>query len=210
MCAIQLNLFVSMAIIECENICLSYDQQEVFEDFNLKIEEGDFVCVSGESGKGKTTLLKLIQGFEVPLKGRVRIDGEELNEKTVHELRNKMVWVPQNINLPVTNGANLVELLDIKGNVKQVGNYLRLLGLNNEILKKDFAEISGGQKQRIVIATCLSIDRPIIVLDEPTSSLDETTTMMLVDTLKGLNGKTIVSASHNKTWKRHVDMIIEL
>ena len=164
----------------------------------------------GESGKGKTTLLKLIQGFELPDEGEIWVDGELLGEESVLALRNKMVWIPQNIHLPVANGEKLLELLELNNHQDQVAMYLQQLGLPRDILKKDFAEISGGQKQRIIIAICLCIERPIIMMDEPTSSLDETSIHLLLETLRGLKNKTIISASHNKTWMKQADSIIAL
>ncbi|MGQ1786198.1 MULTISPECIES: ABC transporter ATP-binding protein [unclassified Saccharicrinis] len=197
-------------MIECKNISLSFDKLEVFKRFNLKIERGESVCISGESGKGKSTLLKLLQGFELVNEGTVIVAGDELNEKSVGQIRNKIVWVPQNINLPVKNGNELMGLLQIGDQKEKVLTFLKQLGVDARNLGKDFSDVSGGQKQRIIIAICLCLNKEIIFLDEPTSSLDEHSVRLLVSTVKSLKGKTIVSASHNKIWLQSVDRVIEL
>ncbi len=197
-------------MIECKNISLSFDEHEVFKQFNLKIERGESVCLSGESGKGKSTLLKLLQGFELISDGSVRIAGEELTEKTVRQIRGEITWIPQNVNLPVKNATELMELLQIEENKEQVFQYLKQLGVDKKNFNKEFSEISGGQKQRIIIAICLCLNNEIILLDEPTSSLDENSIQLLIKTIQSLKGKTIVSASHNQSWLQSVDRIIEL
>ncbi|GAF03892.1 ATP-binding cassette domain-containing protein [Saccharicrinis fermentans] len=153
-------------MIECNNISLCFDKQEVFKDFNLKIERGESVCISGESGKGKSTLLKVLQGFELVNKGKVMVDGCELNEKNVAQIRKKITWIPQNVNLPVKNSKALLELLELEDQQEKVFSFFKQLGVETENFYKNFDEVSGGQKQRMVIAICLCLDREILFLDE--------------------------------------------
>ena len=160
-------------MIECKNIFLSYGDLKVYSDFNMNIQSGENVCLSGDSGKGKSTLLKLIQGYTTPQKGLITVNNIELNAKTVQQIRNQIIWIPQNIYLPVNNGYELLDLMNLSENAEKVKDLLYQLGLDKKIINQDFKEISGGQKQRVVIAICLSLDRPIILMDEPTSALDE-------------------------------------
>ena len=197
-------------MIECKNISLSYEDLNIFEGFSFSISKGESVCFSGESGKGKSTLLKLLLGFELPDNGQIFIDNELLNEKTIHEIREKITWIPQNINLPVRNGEELIEMLHITNSENKISNLLSSVNLESSILKKDFLDISGGQKQRIIIAICLSINKDLIFLDEPTSSLDENSIQILIKMIQSLKGKTIVSTSHNVTWLNSVDRVIQL
>ena len=121
-----------------------------------------------------------------------------------------MAWIPQNINLPVNNGEALIELMNLSEYNSLLHHFLDKLDLNANFLKKDFSKISGGQKQRIVISTVLSLQRPIVLMDEPTSSLDEKSIKRLVEVIESLNDTTILAASHNKTWLDHSDNVIAL
>ncbi|WP_075590241.1 ABC transporter ATP-binding protein [Labilibacter marinus] len=197
-------------MIECKNISLSFEDHLVFKDFNLKIEKGESVCISGDSGKGKSTLLKLMQGFELIDEGSIVIDDIQQSESTIQTIRNKITWIPQNINLPVKNGIELMELLHVEDEKEQVYGFLKQLGVDENNFIKDFTEISGGQKQRIIIAICLSLDNEIILMDEPTSSLDENSIQLLIQLIQNLKRKTIVSASHNASWLKSVDRVISL
>ncbi len=197
-------------MIKFDNISLSFQGKVIFNDFNATVQKGKCFSISGESGRGKSTLLKLVQGYVSPDNGKILIDEEEINHKTIHSLRKKMAWIPQNINLPVNNGEDLIDLLSISEQRDKVQAFLGKLDLDSDILKKDFSKISGGQNQRIVISAVLSLNRPIVLMDEPTSSLDEKSIKRLVDVIDVLEGTTILAASHNKTWLDHSDKVIEL
>ncbi len=197
-------------MIRCDNISLFYGNKSVFENLSFEIKTNEFVTIKGESGKGKSSLLKIIQGYVPFTKGSIEINGETLTQITISNIRNNIIWIPQNVNLPVKNGMQLIELLGLNKNQSEVEFLLYHLGLDPKILGKDFQKISGGQKQRVIIAICLSINKPIVLMDEPTSSLDEVSIQLLLKTLKGLKNKTILSASHNSTWIDNSNRIIEL
>jgi ABC-type bacteriocin/lantibiotic exporter with double-glycine peptidase domain len=197
-------------MIQFKDIDLSFDDKQIFSCFNAEIEQGKSICFSGVSGRGKSTLLKIIMGYIIPESGSVYVDGNQLNSNTISKIRDSIVWIPQNINLPVNNGSELIKLMDLDQNTDAIGNNLIKLGLTKDILDKGFDKISGGQKQRVIIAICISIDKPVIIMDEPTSSLDDKSITMLIDMIKGLRGKTVVSASHNAEWINSADKVIEL
>lgn len=197
-------------MIRLKNIDLSFSGKEIFKAFNLEITKGKHTCFSAPSGKGKTTILHLIQGYVRPQAGTVEIDGTILNEQTIEQLRNKMVIVPQNIHLPVKSGNELIRLLECEKQQSLIQDYVRSLGLEKELLSRHFDQISGGQKQRIIIAICLGLEKEIVLMDEPTASLDESSINLLIKTIKQLQGKTIVSASHNSSWANAADQIVHL
>lgn len=198
-------------MIKCEKVNLSFPKQVICENLSFEVLRGESICFSGPSGKGKSSLLKVLMGFLMPQSGRILIDGMELNSSTIMAVRNRMIWLPQNSNLPVDSANELIDLLQMKP--EQVESFqifqdrlrVRECGGN-----KSFAEISGGQKQRIVLAACLSLDRPIILLDEPVSALDDHSIDLLFATLDSLSNKTIVSTSHNKKWINYCNRTIEL
>ncbi|WP_291859042.1 ATP-binding cassette domain-containing protein [Marinilabilia sp.] len=197
-------------MIQFEEITLSFSTGKVFSNLSFSVEEGGHVCISGPSGSGKSSVLKIIQGYILPDKGNVKINRTSLNKNSVKELRSIMTYVPQNINLPVTSGDELLKLLGAGNKRENTGRFLQNLGLEKNMVHRPFDEMSGGQKQRIVISVCLSLDRDVILLDEPTSSLDEESIQNLIRVINDLEGKTIVSASHNQMWIESVDKVVAL
>ncbi|WP_372753330.1 ATP-binding cassette domain-containing protein [Labilibaculum sp.] len=198
-------------MIKCERISLSFPNQLICKNLSFTINKGESICFSGPSGKGKSSLLKVLMGFLSPQSGRIAIDGVELNSATIDLIRHKMTWLPQNSNLPVDSANELVELLQL--NTEQMTNFqhfLDLLAVADSAGDKSFMEISGGQKQRVVMAACLSLDKPILLLDEPVSALDDHSIDLLFSTLNSLHNKTIVSTSHNQKWIKYCNQKIEL
>jgi len=197
-------------MIECKNISLSFSDKIIFEHLNVYIEEEENVCLSGDSGKGKTTLLKILQGYIIPNDGHVLIDNKTLSPATIKQIRDSIIWIPQNVNLSVNNGLELINLMNIRSHTDLVISFAEKLGLEHDILLKDFNIISGGQKQRVIISICLSLDKKIILMDEPTSSLDKKSITSLIKVIHSLKEKTIVSASHNQQWINNIGKTITL
>lgn len=198
-------------MIKCENLSLSFPKQVICENLSFTVKAGESICFSGPSGKGKSSLLKVLMGFIGPQAGRIQIDGLELNSDTIDTIRDRIAWLPQNSNLPVDSADELIELLLL--NTKQAESFhhfLDLLDVKDSAGKKSFMEISGGQKQRVVMAACLSLDTPLLFLDEPVSALDDHSIDLLFSALDGLSNKTIVSTSHSKKWIDYCTKIIEL
>jgi len=152
----------------------------------------------------------MLQGYVIPDSGDIYLDKWAINPHNIRYIRDSMVWIPQNINLPVNNGLELLELMHLGENLSQVKAIAKSLLLEEEILSKDFSIISGGQKQRIIIAICLSIDRNILLMDEPTASLDAVSVEALLSTILSLSNKTVISASHNDFWLKNFGKVIPL
>ncbi|WP_321281505.1 ATP-binding cassette domain-containing protein [Marinifilum fragile] len=198
-------------MIKFDNVSLKFSDQIICERLNFDVKCGDSFCLSGPSGIGKSTLLKLMLGIILPDSGDIFIDGHKLASDNVEELRKQMSWLPQNVNLPVDSGQELIELLQL--NEKQVEmfkHYLQQLEINNGEQERVFTEISGGQKQRIVLAASLSLQKPIILLDEPTSALDEESIELLIQLVNSLKDRTVVSTSHNSQWVKSCSNVFEL
>ena len=197
-------------MIQCNNISLSFPDKVIFDNLDLLVEKGENVCLSGPSGIGKSTLLKLFLGFMTPDHGEIRINNQKLNEASIKQIRENITWIPQNINLPVENGSDLMKLMNVSSRQGSVEDLLQRLGLKKDIIAEPFGNISIGEKQRIIISICLSLDKEIILMDEPTASLDDDSIDLLINTIKSLEGKTIVSASHNRLWVESCDKKISL
>ena len=178
-------------MININQITLSFQDKTILDNFSAQIRRGEHVCFSGPSGRGKSSLLKIIQAYLIPAKGEISIDGLTLNRLQVKNIRNKMAYVPQNIHLPVKNGTELLEMLAKSQLSEKAEIFCEKLGLPREMLSRSFDEMSGGQKQRIVIAVCLSLEREILLLDEPTASLDDEAIDALIECIKGLENTTV-------------------
>ena len=110
-------------MIKCKNISLSFNEQPIIRDLNFSIDPGTKACLYGVSGKGKTSVFKLLQGYFFPDSGKIEINGMELTPQTIDTIRRSIAWIPQNVNLPVNNGIELMEMLNIKNRREMVTNF---------------------------------------------------------------------------------------
>ena len=198
-----------MAIVKLENISKSYYHHNVFHDFNLEIDEGEFVIISGKSGSGKSTLCNIIGLLDKPDQGKVFIKDQEIDYKDskIAKLLSKNIsYLFQNFALidNKTVGYNL-ELVypskkERKNNRKLIEEKLSEVGME-ETYDKYIYECSGGQQQRVAIARLLLKQGDIIICDEPTGSLDEENKMMVMNLICDMHkrGKTIIMVTHDKT-----------
>lgn len=174
-------------VIELQDVSLAFDQP-VLEDISFAANEGETIVIVGESGTGKSTILKLILRLLVPEKGRVLVDGDDITNLSFEEaleVRQKMGMVFQ--------GAALFDSLTVFENVayplrehtdmseedieKQVREKLQFVDLEpDEVLDKLPSELSGGMRKRVGIARGIANDPEVMLYDEPTSGLDPLTT----------------------------------
>lgn len=184
-------------LIEYKNIYKSYDSEEVINDFNLSINEGEFLCIVGSSGSGKTTLLKMINGLIKPNKGSILINNKNIDKENIINLRKKVGYAIQgNCLFPhMTVFENISYVLklekyskqDIEKRVKEV---MELVSLDYNIKDKFPDELSGGQQQRVNIARAYANNPIILLMDEPFGSVDSITRYQLQKDLKQIHKKT--------------------
>lgn len=193
-----------------ENIVKDYNTQKVLRGVSLTVEDGEFVSIMGESGSGKSTLLSILAGNMKPDSGRVLLDGEELSsfdEKALARIRReKLGFVYQSLNLIPTLTARDNVLLPVylaKRPVSYGKERLAFLSDQLEIeklLDKLPSDMSGGERQRVAIARALINEPKIIMLDEPTGSLDSRTTGEVLKLLNYINeeyGISIIQVTHS-------------
>lgn len=196
-------------IIKFEHVNKKFGKNEVISDLNFAIDEGEFVTVLGSSGSGKTTTLKMINGLEKPSKGKVIVNGNNVANCNLVDLRRHIGYVVQSIGLfpHMTIAQNIAVTPNLLGWDKDkidqtVDNLLKQVGLNPEEFKNRYpAQLSGGQQQRIGVARALSTNPPILLFDEPFSALDAITRQKLQQELKQLHselkGKTFFFVTHD-------------
>lgn len=194
--------------VEASGIQVTFGSKVILNDINFAIEQGQKVSITGVSGRGKTTLLRILAGIVPPNMGSVSFDGEPFNRQTAKNIRSKIAYLPQGVELMATNGKELADLLSI--DILSAVTILKQLKLEKQALYQPFADLSGGEKQRLLISLILSLNRPILLLDEPTSALDQTSTDVLMELIWGREELTVISTSHSALWNSKCHKIIEL
>ena len=192
-------------IIKIRNLNFSYDKQVVLEDINLEYSSDEFLAIIGPNGGGKSTLLKLILGLLKPQSGEIKLFGKEPSEVS------KFIgYVPQNFlsnqSFPMmVLEVVLMGLIDKKifGFYSKDEKALALSALEkvgmSEFANARIGELSGGQRQRVYIARALCANAKVLILDEPTASIDTKGQAEIYEILKGINenGVGVVLVSHD-------------
>lgn len=197
-----------MEMIRMEHVTKSFGDHIVLEDFSIAIPKGEFLTVIGRSGCGKTTMLKMINGLNRPEKGNVYIDGKDVSEENIIELRRKIGYVIQNKgffpHMTVEKNITYVPVIsgkkDKKLNRELACRLIETVGLDQSMLSRYPSELSGGQQQRVGIARALAADAKIMLMDEPFGALDEITKQTMQDEILKLHRKlgiTIVFITHD-------------
>lgn len=194
--------------ITVKDVSFKYTGEEnlVLKKMNLKIEEGEFVCLLGQSGCGKSTFLRLLAGLTKPTEGSIEIgdkvvEGAGLDRSVVFQDYSLFPWM--------TTGKNILLALQKrfpdkpkKELIEQTYYYLNEVGLDKEVYHKYPNELSGGMRQRCAICRALALNSPIMLMDEPYGALDAVTRARLQDMLIDIWGKerqtkkTIIFVTH--------------
>ena len=202
-------------MIEGIELSKRFEGRVLFENFNFKIESGEFVCFSGVSGCGKTTLLNMIGMIEPFDSGKLLIDGEAIvtPKQRMQYFQKKLGFLFQNFalveNKTVEQNLKLIRKQDRTNLTMEEA--LKRVGLSG-VLKQKVYTLSGGEQQRVALARLFFKQSEIILADEPTGSLDEANANRIMQILKELNqeGKTIILVTHDEKIKRMAERVIEL
>lgn len=197
-----------MSFLSIENIHFSYGKTQVIKNFSLQVEEGSFTTLLGESGCGKTTLLRLISGFLEPDSGTIKINGQTINGILPNKRKIGFVFQDYALFPHLTVEQNLFYGLNIKKssretkieNKKLVVQTAENLGLQN-LLNRFPSELSGGQQQRVALGRVLVLKPSLLLMDEPLSSLDTNLRLKVRDELKEIQKKlkiTTVYVTHDQ------------
>lgn len=193
-------------IIEISNVDIYYDHVSILSNINLKVKEKEFLAILGPNGGGKSTLLKLILSLKKPSNGDITILG-----KHPRKSRKLVGYVPQftkfDKKFPISVGE--VVLMGKLGNsirpfhkfndndIKKADDIMKRLNIY-QFKDRQIGQLSGGQMQRVLIARALLVEPKILLLDEPTASLDAATKIQIYELLKELNeNMTIIIVTHD-------------
>lgn len=189
------------AAIEFRNIKKAYGEKVIMEHLNLSIGKGEFVTVIGSSGCGKTTALKMVNGLIRPTDGDVFVDGVNIKEKDLTELRRNIGYAIQGsvlfphmtVEQNISYVPNLLNKKDKEKTRKAVSKWMKTVGLDEEIKDRYPSELSGGQQQRVGIARALAASPSILLMDEPFGAVDEITREQLQVELKRIYEQTNIT-----------------
>lgn len=195
-------------MIEIRNVSKSFEKQKILNNINLVIDDNSITCLIGESGCGKTTLLKMINRLYEPTKGTILINHKNIFKEDIIKLRRSIGYVIQHTGLfPHMTIKENIELIPKLSHLpkekieKRTEELMNLINLNpSEFLNRYPSELSGGQQQRVGLARALALNPDIILMDEPFSALDPVTRTSLQDELLKIQTKekkTIVFVTHD-------------
>lgn len=208
--------------IKLKHISFQYGSRPLFSDLSMAAQQGDFIGITGESGKGKTTLFNILLGFLPVTKGEVLINNKPVDTEAIKNYWPCIAYVRQQGFFIHDTLIRNITLEEENHDKALLQNALLVSGLDEVI--KQFPEgrekmitengknISGGQQQRIAIARALYKNAPLILLDEPFNELDEGATQSLLEHFKKLaaGGKTILMITHDKKSLSYCNKIISL
>lgn len=196
-------------MLEVQHLSFSYSQRAVLRDISFSIPQGRLVSLLGPNGTGKSTLFRCILNLLTGFKGRVLIDGVDTGNISLPQLAKLIAYIPQ-VHYPAFNYTVLDMVLmgtsahlsafSVPGmkELERAQASLALLGIE-ELAQRNYMQISGGEQQLVLIARAISQDSKLLIMDEPTASLDFGNQARVMQCIKNLvkQGYTILQATHN-------------
>lgn len=202
-----------MSILSMENVNYSYEKmnKKVLRNVSVDFEEGTMYAIVGNSGEGKSTMLGILAGLDVPSGGKVKFNGEDITVKGYSYHRQKQISL-------VFQNYNLIDYMTPIENLRLVNptaneDILLDLGLSKDEITRNVMKLSGGQQQRVAIGRALVSDAPVILADEPTGNLDEKTARDIIALLKKIaheDNKCVVVVTHSKKLAEEADQVLTL
>ena len=205
-----------MALLTIKDLCIGYDNDALIKNLNFKVDPGDYLCIVGENGTGKSTLMKTLLGLRSPMSGSIVMgDGLKANE---------IGYLPQQTQIQKDFPASVKEIV-LSGCQGRAGlrpfynkeekqmaeDNMARLGISH-LKDRCYRELSGGQQQRVAIARAVVAGPKLILADEPTGNLDSKNGKEVMDLLSELNqeGTTIVMVTHSQKDAARAQRTIDL
>jgi len=197
-------------VLELSTVDAFYGNSRALQDVSFAVDRGDFMCVLGRNGVGKTTLMRAIIGLMDRCSGSIRLDGSEINNKPVHERSKAGIgYIPQGRGIlpkfTVRENLMLGTFASTKGNGELDDRIFELFPVLKDFLNRRGGNLSGGQQQQLAIARALLTDPKVMLLDEPTEGIQPNIVEQIEQVLLRLNkeqGMTIVLVEQNVEFAR--------
>lgn len=205
-----------MIEFELKNLGLSNSEKVILDDINLTIEKGSHLTITGPSGSGKSSLLRILAGLVSYNKGSLLFQGRDLKDMDPVLYRRQVSYCFQQ---PVLFGQTVrdnmtfpFEIRNISFDQEKVLSALSRLNLGHEFLDKPIKELSGGEKQRVALVRNLLFEPQVLLLDEVGSGLDEKTKKLVRTFLKELNsnGVTLIEVTHDQAELEQAEQLLKI
>lgn len=205
-------------MIRFENVTIQFKDTTLLKDLTFTVAQGDKVLLYGRSGIGKTTIFRLLLGFENIRSGKIFFHEQPIDAKTAWGMRKKVAYVSQDPDIGSGRVMTMLErIFSFKINrhitleTSRIHELMDLMRLPASMLDDDYEKLSGGEKQRISILIALLLERDIFLLDEVTSSLDAELKNMIIGLFTKKKEWSVLAISHDRHWLKSRNMkVIEL
>jgi len=194
-------------ILDAKISTINIEGKTIVRDLDLSIGVGDKIVLCGPSGKGKSTILNVLAGFYNDYVGDIKFFGKRVSSENISLIRENISWLPQNFNLEQGLVKNIFDRIfsfkanrEKKPSIPEIESILDTLNLKNNILENNMENLSGGEKQRVGLAICYLQYKTLIILDEPTASLDEDSASKVLELFLKNNKLSVLSTSHDAKW----------
>lgn len=202
-------------MIKFKSVYKRQHNQDIFSGLDFFVKKNEKVLIQGKSGIGKTTLFKILLGFETIDRGDVLFNGLDITFEHIKTIRQQIFYLSQDIDLKSDVVNQLLDeiiehglIIDQDQAQRTIADLKDLFDLNDAIFNQTVNQLSGGERQRIGLLICFLLDRPVWLLDEPTSALDDTMKKNVADYILDKH-KTIIIISHDNIWKSNKKIRIE-
>ncbi|MFZ7121191.1 MAG: ABC transporter ATP-binding protein [Eubacteriaceae bacterium] len=193
-------------MIEYKNIYVEFNNNIIFNNFNLFINKNEKILLNAPSGKGKSTLIKMLLGLHPNYTGDIYFEGNMVDSKNINIVRTKISYVSQDVDLPKGNVEELIQNIykykknrHLNYNESRVVDILKEFEMDETILDKNIIELSGGERQRLGFIIAILLERQIWIMDEVTSGLDKKLKNYIMNYIIKQN-KTVIIISHDDCW----------
>lgn len=195
--------------IEVKDLCFSYGEREVLHGVSFKAEQGEFLSILGPNGVGKSTLFRCVLGLLRDYKGSITVEGRDAKSLSIREAAKLVAYIPQSSHPAFNYSVRDIVLMGTtsglgtfstpkKEDVRRVEEALEKIGISH-LAERCFHRISGGERQLALIARALVQRAPVLMLDEPTASLDFGNQLLVLTQARELarEGYTVIQTTHN-------------
>lgn len=195
--------------IEVKGLCFSYGDRQILKDLSFTVEKGELLSILGSNGVGKSTLFRCMLGLCADYSGEVRIDGDEARSLSAREMARRIAYIPQTTAPAFNYSVRDIVLMGTSAALSAFGTpgrtdrervewALEKVGIS-ALRERCFHHLSGGEKQLCLIARALVQNAPVLLLDEPTASLDFGRQMLVLSQVRALadEGYSVVQTTHN-------------